>query len=565
MSTSSAPPTSQDEKTPKPQVHEGTILTGRRLAVVFFAMMLGILLLALDQTILATALPHIASEFDSFTLQGWVATSFVLAQTIFLPFWGQLLRIFSAKWALLFCIAVFELGSLICGVSRNIDMLIAGRIISGVGAAGIYVSNQQVITQATRLEDRPRLFSWFGVVFAVSTVIGPLIGGAFTDNVSWRWCFFVNLPVGGVTVITVFFLLKATPPMGADLSKRSRRDILEQFLRVDFIGAILVAGAVTCLILALQWGGNTKAWSDKAVIITFVFAGVLSIVFVLWEIRLQDRAMIPTAIFKSSETYAIVTYAFLTRFSNLLFSYYIPIFYQAARGKSPINSGILLLPFMISVVVTVIIVGQLVSRLGYYWHPLACGPFFLGTGSGLLFTITPSTSPSKLIGYQILAGVGTGMGMQNTVIAMQTEFRSMPALIAQASAVNTFAQYLGGSIGLGIAEPVFASALGSFLAKYAPEAPADVVKEDPTSIWAAGVLPPDQVSGVVRSYTEALREVFLIGVPVAGVALIAAMFIKNVKIVRRKGHGAVENTKQREEEEKQKQEETKPQERIEEV
>ncbi|KAJ7189880.1 ABC transporter [Mycena pura] len=509
-----------------------TIVTGAKLALVFVAILLSQLLTALDQTILGTALPRIASDFRAFSLQGWVSTSFVLSQTVFTLLFGQMVRIFAAKWILIASIVVFEIGSVLCSVSQNVHQLIAGRTIAGVGAAGMFIGMLQVVAQVTRLEDRARLYGLFGANFALSSVIGPLIGGALTDKVTWRWCFYMNLPLGAVSVTGVMFLLKALPPLGSDPTQRSPWEILRQTLRLDFLGVILAAGSVTCLILALQWGGNIKPWGDKEVIICFVMAFVLGAVYVAWEVYMGERAMTPTAIYKSRSVWAILAYCFLTRFSFLIYSYYIPIFYQAALHHSAIKSGIDLLPFMLSLVLTIITIGQIVGKTGYLWPFLLVGPFFLATGSGLLYTLSTSSSSAQLVGFQILAGVGTAMGMQNSILAMQVEFRDAPTLIGQATSMGCFAQFLGGTLGLGVAEPVFASELAKYLLIYAPDAPTEIVKESPTAIYTA--LPAAMISGVIRSYIQALRVVFLLGVPVAGLALLSVFFMHNLKVEKAK-------------------------------
>ncbi|KAJ7184617.1 ABC transporter [Mycena filopes] len=526
-----------------PIAEPDTILTGKKLAVVFVALMLSMFITSLDQTILATALPHIASDFNAFSLQGWVSTSFVLAQSVFLLFYGQVIRIFPAKWVLVCAIGIFELGSLVCALSQSIYQLIGGRVVTGVGAAGIMVALIQVVMQATRLEDRPRLFGLFGAVAALSSIIGPLIGGGLTDHNFW-----LNLPLGGVSMCGVVFLLKAAPPLGSDPAKRTARDRWQQTLRLDLVGLALVSGAVTTLVLGLQWGGNTKPWNDKAVIIaspfhlmvstttnndtiqSFVLAVVLTAAWVAWSIYMGDKAMTPTAIFKPRSMFAVVGYGFLNRFAMFIFAFYIPILYQASRDSSATKSGLNLLPLMLSLVGSLIVSGQVVGKFGYYWPTLVIAPCILAIGSGLLYTITPSTTSATLIGFQILAGMGVGIGMQNSLLAVQVEFKDQKKLLGQAMSMCSFAQFLGATIGLGVAEPIFASELARNLRKFAPDAPLAIVIEDPTAIYTA--LPKELIAGVVRSYTNTLRVVFVLGVPVAGLALGLAFFIKNERIVK---------------------------------
>ncbi|KAJ7624719.1 major facilitator superfamily domain-containing protein [Roridomyces roridus] len=527
----------QNERINEPATEGSSqILTGRKLYLVFTALLLSMLLTALDQTILSTALPRIASEFNAFSLQGWVSSSFILAQTIFLLFYGQLLRICSAKYIMLASITIFEIGSLVSALAPNVHQLIVGRTVSGVGGAGIcelinrlwhgeYTDRRSQSPQSCRLYLKSPISKTAPVFLACSV---PSL--AFHPSWDPSWIFFLNLPIGGVSLVAVIFLLKAQPPLGADLSRRTPRDILSQFLRMDFVGAVLIAGAVTSLVLALQWGGNTKAWGDSAVIICFIVAFVLAIALVFWEMHLKDRALVPTSIFHSRSVYAIILYAFLTRFTLLLFAYYIPIFYQAVRHRTATNSAVHLLPFLFGAILSAIASGQIASMTGYYFPFLVGAPFFLAIGSGLLYTLNTTTPVSRIIGFQILAGIGTGLGMQNSLVAMQAEFKDTPRLLGQATSMAAFGQFFGGTMGLGVAEPVFSSQLTKYLRKYAPEAPASVVRESPTNIYTE--LPQEMIPGVVRSYTEALRVVFVVGVPVAGLALIASLFIKNIRITK---------------------------------
>ncbi|KAJ7688886.1 hypothetical protein B0H17DRAFT_1202748 [Mycena rosella] len=283
----------------------------------------------------------------------------------------------------------------------------------------LIVAMIQILSQATRLADRTRLFGLFGAAFGISSVVGPLIGGAFTDHVTWRWCFFINFPIGGISLSVVTFILEAASPLGSDPVERSWNHIFYQMLRLDFLDATLVAGALTSLSLALQ--------------------------------------------------YAILAYCILTRFSLLLFSYYIPIFYQAVRHHIATASGIDILPFMLAVVLTVI---NLRTARRQVWTLLAVPYVRPGVPRrGLQPTIHPGHEHLRqIIAFQIPTGV---------------ELRDNPRLLGQATSMASFGQFLGGTLDLGVAVPVFSSQLAKYLVVYGPDAPAEIVKQSPTAIYTA--------------------------------------------------------------------------------
>ncbi|KAM0746249.1 MFS general substrate transporter [Meredithblackwellia eburnea MCA 4105] len=516
------------KKTAQQEELDSYLLSGRTLALVFIAMLLSIFLIAIDQTILAVALPQIASQFNSFTLQGWVSSSFVMVQTATILLFVALLRVLPAKLVVLFSITVFEIGSIVSGSAHSIYIVIVGRAISGIGAAGIFVGIIQVMTQATTVEQRPRLFGMFGAVFGLASIIGPLVGGAFTEKVTWRWCFYINVPVGGVSLLGVSLMLKTVPALGSDPNKRSPRALLQEVIRLDWFGALLSCGAIVALSISLQWGGGLRPWSDPAVIACFALFGVLTAAFLAWEIWLGDRALVPLRIFRNLSISLVMVYNSLVRVSMMLLSYYIPLFYQAGRHESVVNSGVKIIPYMLPSVTCVVIGGFVVSKTGRYWPFLIVGPIFSAIGGGLLFTVTEHTSVAKIVGYQILLGVGQGLVFQNALVAVQGEFISEPHLITSATGMGSFMGFFGGTVGLGICEAVLQSELTKNLAKYAASAPAALIKNSPSAIYS---LPEALIPSVVKAYVKSLRMVFIICVPLAGTNFLMSIFIKNIHVI----------------------------------
>jgi EmrB/QacA subfamily drug resistance transporter len=503
---------------------DSRLLSGRRLALVHIGFLTSILLVALDQTIVATALPKLASEFQALDQLTWVVSAYFLTQAGLMLTFGQILTIAPNKWVYLTCIILFEIGSLICGVAPNMNVLIFGRAFQGVGASGIFISILTLLSQVTRLEQRPLLFGSFGGVFALASVIGPLLGGVFTDRVTWRWCFYINLPFGAISVLAVLLFLPSHPPPENKLYVG--KTMAQKWLLMDWVGSVLSVGMITSLLLPLQWGGVSREWNDRVVIALFVTFAVLFGLFIGWEWYKKEHAMMPLFLFKRRTQVGAGLATFFMMIAFLAASYYLPFFYQA-KGRSAQQSGIDIIPYMLGAVIASFASGGIVNGTGHYLAYLLVGPVIGAVGAGLLFTIDEFTSNARLIGYQIIFGVGLGMAFQLPVMAIQAEYAKKPELIPQASSLLTFFQLLGGVIGIAIAGTIFNNQLVKELGAYADQIPPDVLKAVKQSVTVIFQLPEALQGPVVHAYVKSLDYVFIFCVPVAALTTVFALLIKN--------------------------------------
>ncbi|KAG8894654.1 hypothetical protein FRC00_008630 [Tulasnella sp. 408] len=492
---------------------------------------MAIFLVALDQTIVATAIPRIASGFNALEQVTWIASAYFLTQAGLMLTYGQILRVAPTKWVYLAAVALFEIGSAICGAAPNINVLIFGRAFAGVGAAGIFVSCLSIIAVITKLEQRPLLFGLFGGVFALSSVIGPLMGGAFTDHVSWRWCFYINLPFGAITVFSILAFIKSEHSIAPRASASGAPTWRRLITNTDWVSSIRCLGMVTTLLLPLQWGAVTKAWTDKSVIACFVVFAVVLFIWLGWEWYMGDNAVMPLSLFKRRTQVGACLEAFFIMLVLLCAAYYLPLYYQSAEQHSATRSGIDILIYMIMVVVGAAIGGGIINYTGRSLPFLIGSPLLASVGDGIVFwALTKNPKPAILYGTQVLLGLGVGGAMQNTVIAIQAEYVNEPEMVPQSTSLLNFTQLVGGIIGIAISGTIFGNQLSKGIAHYAPNLDPALAATVKQSVEVIHSLTGDDKAHVIRAYSEALGYVFILAIPCGVLASVSGTLIKNYNL-----------------------------------
>lgn len=381
------------------------------------------------QTIIATAVPKITDDFHSLDDIAWYGSAFFVTSGGFQSSWGKAFKYFSLKYTYLIAIFVFELGSLICGVAPSSTALVVGRAVAGVGAAGVSSGTYTLIAFAARPEKRPVFVGIFGLCFGIASVVAPLIGGAFTDHVTRRWCFYINLPMGGLSAFLVLVFYRA--PAFVKPAVASWR---EKLLQMDPVGTALALSAILAYILAMQYGGQTEPWNSSKVIGLIVGFVLIAAAFVAWEIYAAERAMMPPRLAKQRIVWFNATWAFLQIGAYFTAVYYLPVYFQSIDNLSPTGSGLRSLPLILPTSVAIIILGMTIQHFASHTLPIMA--FCAAVASiaiGLMITFDIGTSLGKEAGYQLLAGVALGFAFQLPVIHVQTQ--SKPEDLAVVTAI----------------------------------------------------------------------------------------------------------------------------------
>ncbi|KAI0195441.1 MFS general substrate transporter [Astrocystis sublimbata] len=495
---------------------------GIKLLLISVALCLSVFLVALDNSIIATAIPAITDEFQSLADIGWYGSAYLLTTAALQLLFGKLYTYLNLKYVYLTAIVIFEIGSLICGVAKDSPTLIVGRAIAGLGSAGLFSGALLILAHSVPLAKRPLYTGLIGGVYGVASVAGPLLGGVFTDKVTWRWCFYINLPIGAVTLIVIALIFP-----NPKIKKPAKEPFLQRLMHFDPIGTLIFIPAIVSLLLALQWGGTMYPWNSGRIIGLFVTFGVLLIVFLFIQWHQQENATVPPRIFSSRTVMAGSFFAFSVGSAFFLFIYYIPIWFQSVQGVSAVNSGIRNLPMLLSVVVASILAGGLITAFGYYTPFMIVGVAFAAIGGGLLTTWTPHVNSATWIGYQIIFGIGIGLGLQQPLIAVQTalDIKDVPV----GTAVVTFMQTLGGALFVSVGNSVFNNKLVEELKHNLPSTdPAEILRVGTTNLRK---LPAEILPEVLLSYNTALTTAFIVATALASVAIIGAVSMewKSVK------------------------------------
>ncbi|KAI9727502.1 MAG: hypothetical protein M1828_006444 [Chrysothrix sp. TS-e1954] len=530
-----------------------------RLTIISIALALATAVVALDISILATAVPSITNHFKTISDIGWYYSGYTLTTCSFQFMFGKLYSVFSVKTVFLTTFVIFLVGSAVSGAAPSSTALVAGRAISGLGCAGI-ISGAFVISvgfddilpdrsrltevqmQSVPLRRRPLWAGAAGMIEGTFAVVGPLLGGAITNSIGWRWCFYINLPIGFVTMLVIaiwFQNPRINPNAGLPLRDKLRR--------LDLLGTAVFVPSIVALLLALQWGGSKYGWGNARIIVLLVLFVILLAVFVYIQYRKQDLATLPPRIITQRSVIAGMLFAVCNNASLGVINYYVrvlityppyaltylsyqmPIYFQSVKQRNPAQSGIWTLPAVVGLIISITICGPGITCCGYYAPFMVLSSIISPIAAGLLTTLKTNTSIGKLIVYQGMAGFGAGLGFQGPQLAAQTVLSQADAPIGIAAVM--FAQLVGPAIFVSVAQTIFTGRLIQDLALYAPDVDANALETMGLTGLIKHLGATNNLAGALESYDMAVTQTFILPVVLACLSIAGSMSMewKSVK------------------------------------
>ncbi|KAF3055356.1 Efflux pump roqT [Trichoderma lentiforme] len=495
-------PTEEDSKYPR----------GMPLFLNLLSIILATIVCGYDANCVTTIIPVVTDRFNSLNDVGWYGTAFLLASASSQLFYGKLYLFYPAKIVFSTVVFTFAMGSLICAVAPNSSSFIVGRAISGLGSAGILAGTNIIISRCVPVRMRPIYSSIIGSIECVAISIGPLLGGAIAETLGWRWCFWLLLPLAGLTIIiTIIFLGNEEGAAQPTLTLK------EKIRRLDASSLAMFIPAIVCLILGLQWGGTSYPWSNWRVFVLFIISGCFLFAFGVNQYRKGEEATVPPRIFLTRTVLFGSLYSFNTSGALYVAVYYLPIWFQAVKGASPFGSGVRGLPLVLSLVVSILTSGSITSIIGYYTPTMCLGSILMAVGAGMLTTFRVDTPITLWIIYQIILALGIGLGFQQPIIATQTNFSGKDLPIALV--LVSFIQNLGGIVALSSAQNIFTNQLMYNIHKAAPNI-------DPKLVQKVGVLSlklsftKKELNEILPAYNLSITQALLVATVMTSVTAI---------------------------------------------
>ncbi|KAG0372639.1 hypothetical protein BGX24_012776 [Mortierella sp. AD032] len=506
---SPSPPTPQDfgPKTP---------LTPIRRFLVFLGITVTLFLAALDQTIVTTTLPSIAKDFNNFSDISWVGTAYLLTTTAVQPLYGVAADLAGRKRAMMFACVIFLVGSALCGAAQSMIMLIIGRAVQGLGGSGIIALSMILVADIVPLRERGTYQALIALIFAIAAVLGPLLGGAFSDNITWRWAFYINLPVGAVAMLLLICFLH--------MNRRKNVTLATNLKSLDYPGIFLMVVSIVMILLGLNWGADAKYPWNSAVILSLLIVGTLvGVAFVINEWKFAKRPIIPLRLFGTFSLAMTYLQVFIQGFVFLGLLFFLPLYFQAVNGSSAVQSGIDLLPYVIVGSGSAVVAGLLMSRWGTYKEFIVIGWACGTVASGLLVTFDEYTSKGKIVGILLLQGLSMGLTVNTLLLGIHAQLVNKSDL-ALSTSLWTFLRTCGGVFGIAIGGTFVQSSLSSAGAS-----------EYAQNIKGIAELPLDIRVPILHAFVVGLQHFFILMSALSGFGLIASFAIKKVKMGVKQG------------------------------
>lgn len=527
--TSPESPKEETEKQTRPELQRQTsradAFSKVRIGIIMFSLCMALFLSALDVTIITTALPTIAQDYHaSSSGYTWIGSSYLLANAAATPLWGKFSDIWGRKPMLVLANIVFMIGSLVAALAQSIGMLIGGRVIQGLGGGGLIILVSIAISDLFSMRDRPKYYAFVGLTWSVASGVGPIVGGAFTEKVSWRWCFWINLPLDGLSLALLIFFLKLETP---------KTPFLDGIKAIDWLGGLAIVGGVIMFLYGFESAGVTDPWDSALVLCLIIFGAILMGIFLLLEWKVAKYPIMPPRLFADRSNVAAYVVCFLFGFVFIAESYYLPLYFQTVLGLTPILSGLTLFALVIPLSLMSMASGIIMKKTGRYQEVIWVSSVFFCLGAGLLINLPGYTSWPRVIVYQVIAGIGTGPLFQGPLIALQSHLKGYDAAVG--TATYGFIRNIATAMSVVLGGVVFQNELsnrqGELRQVLGPELAAQFAGSSfGATTGRLRTLPPEQKQALDNAYASSLSTMWIFYTAFAGLLIIVGLFITKVEL-----------------------------------